>query len=1048
MLDPTVNTQLGQYIHQDDIDLLEKIWKRDSREDYFFSHTKKLKWFHPLKELGYFDPSTASGSEMLPNGSSRRPKWKVLPYLEAVSGQVGTLDGAQYVSELLEIIQTFAECDPAETRHAWWYFVKIMANLPNASVPIELVAVVPDWLSRRDGHDLLSTETIRKLLPKFLNDSPTSDDVAKAEVLLRGITAITWRRRAAALGSPFEAVSAVDSYWLVEVLVKGKLAERVGRYCSSGMVTHFIDTVRAILRHEHPEHSVELSSRGTTYLLTVNHESADHFSCSLVLAPRGEASDGVVGFDIIDPGSAPAFIDALLGELRERGLVLQEEEIRGNFADLYYGKYDDFSYIWFRSLHDPGDLRGYDVRETYALVLRDIFRTRISHELGYLADLVRLTREVYRTPLFWRYILYLVGLFWDRYRAQFWALVDEGILLLFDSTAYEAEVYNLLERNVKRLSPEDHRRLGRIISDGPRVAKPDEHARTRAAFWRQRWYSALKVDQVFSRLYDEQRAITGEDERLSFREKRFQWGHGSAPRSAAELLGESNDAIARFLADFRTVDSWEGPSVESLGEQFRRAVAQDPGKFSGNLAPFMETDFYYVEMLLRGFRTAWTDGSNIDWERVLTFAMAYVDRTAFWDDHFDSGLTQDFRCNHLSVVGEVGDLLEEGAKVRERTIPREVLPLAEEVALLLVDRMAFKSREGYDDPTMHLLNSPGGKVLLGFAHLAIRVAQGEAVAEGPRWSEPVRQRFDRLINEGVVDVYTLIGEFLPTINWLDEGWVHKKVSSFLQLEREPLWSAFVYAYLYRSRFNDNVYRMMRPHFKRCMDEVMDRGETSSRLVQHVAMGYLRELEDLPPAGLMGRLLEGWHHERTAEIIDFFWHERQFVVPEESEGPDDAPSAEKERVRRRILDFWRALYKAFEGKPELNVAERSMIAHTGKLAVFIERIDNDSFPMLLMAAKAFRDDSDMNVSFFIEYLNRLKDRGGDVVIIGRRIGELFLKMLETFAPDYDPSHIAAIVEHMYGLQDAQATEKVNDICNQYTQYRRYFLKEIYLRHRSA
>jgi len=78
----------------------------------------------------------------------------------------------------------------------------------------------------------------------------------------------------------------------------------------------------------------------------------------------------------------------------------------------------------------------------------------------------------------------------------------------------------------------------------------------------------------------------------------------------------------------------------------------------------------------------------------------------------------------------------------------------------------------------------------------------------------------------------------------------------------------------------------------------------------------------------------------------------------------------------------------------------------------------------------------NSPFFIEYLDNLKGKDPNDP---KYIGEIFLKMLENFTPDYDEKHIRSIVEYLYNSSQKAVADK---ICNIYGSRGYEFLRDIY------
>ena len=135
--------------------VLQLIGENPAYENYFFKKVSDIKWFIPLKLKGYFLPEKApklisSDKE----GYFIIPEWNVLPYLERVSEQVKIPGNEGYVDELLNIIRevTHYHKDNAkclDNYRTWWYFVKILLNLPTEKINLDVIELVSIWLDSK-----------------------------------------------------------------------------------------------------------------------------------------------------------------------------------------------------------------------------------------------------------------------------------------------------------------------------------------------------------------------------------------------------------------------------------------------------------------------------------------------------------------------------------------------------------------------------------------------------------------------------------------------------------------------------------------------------------------------------------------------------------------------------------------------------------------------------------------------------------------------------------------------------------------------------------
>ena len=232
---------------------------------------------------------------------------------------------------------------------------------------------------------------------------------------------------------------------------------------------------------------------------------------------------------------------------------------------------------------------------------------------------------------------------------------------------------------------------------------------------------------------------------------------------------------------------------------------------------------------------------------------------------------------------------------------------------------------------------------------------------------------------------------------------------------------------------------MRDHYERCLEKNFGEESVDEGLVRHIGVGYLRGFIDLSEDSFMGKLLQNLRVDPVNQLIRYFWHQKDFLVREESEESVD-PDQSK-RIIARIFGFWDFIYNSFAGKV-LSDDERNIVSETGFFCVFLDDINEDNIDKLRLAASAFGEDIHTSDSFFIEYLDGLKDRGSDKTQVAKYVSELFLMMLSHYAPTYDKDHIRSIVEHLYQLGDEDVKAEANKICNRYVQLRQRFLMDIY------
>ena len=180
-------------LSEEEKNLLNQIDGDISLQNYFFKKVKDLKWFFALRDREYFKPSKLPKPDSAQQGDYRyTPRWNVLSYLEEVSKQVGTKENDIYINELLDIIKSITEFQKREKKYeidewTWLTFIRILLNIPNDRIPLEIIKSVKIWFSKERHLSLLNHE-IFKLISKFLPDKVTDEDIQKAEVLFEFVT--------------------------------------------------------------------------------------------------------------------------------------------------------------------------------------------------------------------------------------------------------------------------------------------------------------------------------------------------------------------------------------------------------------------------------------------------------------------------------------------------------------------------------------------------------------------------------------------------------------------------------------------------------------------------------------------------------------------------------------------------------------------------------------------------------------------------------------------------------------------------------------------
>lgn len=1018
-----------------ELKLLDKIQRKTVYEDKFFEKRFELKWFDELRNRGYFNPNLDTiPRETKEKGYFFISQWNVLPYLEKVSQQVGQPGNEKYADELLKIIREVTDYHIKNNRildnyRTWWYFVKILLNIPNDKIPMDIIELIPIWLDSKFDTTLQGADIANKLLPKFL-DSDNPNDLEKAEKIIESITSIKWKElpeeiKKGLFGKEEEPITIIDGYWLIESFIKQKIATKIGEKCSDNIIFIIANRIKEIFRRERPVHWIDVKYKNDIIRITAIHLNDYQFKISFGLIRKEILAqeetnifNGIrakpekeIPFELTKCKDRNTFVATIRENVLSKFRDL-DGEIEKQLHHLYSGIFSDLSYIWFRSIFSIPIHISTSIG-ILATVLRDILAAKsLKNKPATVKIIETFLSNEYQYPLFKRIVLFVIGTEWVDYKNIFWNMLKEDVKCeFFDDSHFEADLFKLLEKNVKQFSLEEKEKIKRVIEKGPQRYLPEDKQAKYIAYWKQKWYSALKSDLDFVPLYEENKKITQIEEEIPGKEPEIRFGPGPSPLSKEKILTMSNEDLAEYLTSFETKDPWKGPTVQALAEVLMQTVKEKPEKFTENLDPFLDIPYLYGYNILGGMKEAWNAKKIIEWGKLFDFTKKYINRQAFWDNQFKI-VDDRWNVNYLWVTGMVGELIQDGTRDDSWAFSEKYFDNAKDILFLILEKHKPKKKEEIKDSVSYALNSPSGKLITALIYLALCIARIEdkkGNKQEPKWSKEMRNRYEQVLQDEIIEAYTLLGQYMPNLYYLDKKWVEEKISSVSPVEKPNLWEAFMDGYLFGSKVYENLYKLMKPHYLKAVYYAFKEKSMTERLIQHICIGYLGGNEDFSEKSLFGKLLKKWDPSQIKEIISFFWIQRDYK--------------DEEDIREKIIAFWRWVYQnKYENKKsqDLNEEDKKILSDLSKLTVFFPRINSENNNWLKLSAPYVH--LDFNSSFFIEYLNELKNKEDSI----KYIGKVFLKILEGSTPDFRQEDILSIIEYLYKSRYKGDANSISDV----------------------
>ena len=690
------------------------------------------------------------------------------------------------------------------------------------------------------------------------------------------------------------------------------------------------------------------------------------------------------------------------------------------------GTYESFYYEPEYSITDPLDM--------LTIILKRILVAKAKSD-------VPTSREIFKRFFKDKYLyfpkmaLYIIGQNTDTYEELFWEIfVTDVVNSIMENTLYFGDELKHLLKNLRNLTDEQKKTLNEKIETAAKRQATKEDPEKSIAIHKQEIYEALSHDQYFKNLYDEMKKITGWDVALhpAVGKVETRLGTGPSPLTKDDIIKMLNNRLAEFLANFKTEDLWRGPTVDGLTALISEVAKEMPEKFLNDMKPFKDTGFTYLYEILNGIRNAWNGKKNIDWNKLFVFVKPYINRKEFWEDKFiveKDGWSRE--SNHHWIVGIVSDLIQDGTRDDGWAFSEEHSEKAKEIVFLLLDNLKDEEDKKITDYVTYSLNTPLGRTITAVILLALRMARvssEKGIVSDIKWKPEFKKKYEEILNNKVIEGFVNLGYYLPNLYYLDKEWVKVKIKSIENEKGSNFWEAFMDGYLSIGKVYDEFYVLMRDHYQYGIGYNFKKKRDNEHLVQHIALGYFRKHESIYEEGcLFKQVLDKFEYNQIEDIIRYFWMQRGYIKEQ----------AEVDKViSERIIDFWRWLYEKYKKKDSLNEEDKKILSNIAKLATILPQIDKENIDWLMLSAPYIHES--FSSSFFIEYLDELKDKG-DSKETAKYIGEIFLKMLEKFTPDYDQKHIRSIVEF---LCNNGAKESGKKICNIYGSREQYFLKDIH------
>ena len=991
---------------------------------------KNVVWFKILKQKGVFKPKN------FPNDSQF---WQPLIFLNKVSHNIKDGEDLELIDDLINIIFSFSK-DSSCNYSTWHSFMDILGNLPNSNISIELLNYIPAWLETDTTNRILSYPLCDGLLPKFLPLNPTSNDIAKAEIILEHLFTIqkvepmVQNKETFGEKSYFSRISMNQLNDAFGNTNSNRLIGSVITHCSDSVIFQLADNLKKI-RFDFPQGiNLNFESNETEYHVRVIIEDKN---LNIFASEEDSTNSKSLIIQDFEDYSEAETKRMLIEKLQEININIGGDELEIVIHGLINGSHYEFleksiSKLKEHYYHDE------NLIEVFTLIFRNILNEKAKSKHSDTIKILRtfITESAYRLPIFKRIILFVISENWNFTKEILWEMLNDNDKDgYFTKYEYRKDLYELLNKHQFNLTKDEIEILQRIIDNSSQETKEliDEDI----DYWKHRWYSALRGINPFKTLYNKisnSLNLTNEHHE-SIGEFRYRVGSLS-PFSEEEILQKSNQEIVEYIYNFNPKDKWEEPSIDGLAGILKKSVEKEPQRFSDEIELYNEISYVYINEMLRGFEEAWKNGKKFDWQKVLTFCKFYIENEEFYTE---KRILQadDSRATFEWVVGAIGNLITEGCRSDTNAFDLELLPIAKEILIILVSNLKsidnFK-QTNMDYPT-YSLNSTAGKTLRALFDYSLRLARTLKNNENEsKWEYDIKILYEETLTNGFIDGYIFIGWYFQQFYFLDKDWIIEKVKEFYNLE-EKEWLAFMGGFAFGSPpFNKEIYQIFYPHYLRAIiNKIQLKGIQGNGLITHLGTFYLWGFEDLKHEGLLTTLLNKGELKSIQDFINYIGWQNDYY---KSLGEEETI-----KFQKLIYNLWNKVVSKFQ---DSNVQEGKDIILL--LLTFLEFIPelNEEYTQLALKSSKFLTLDNLRSHDVIGNLVILKDKGNSLET-AKNLGKILASIPFTqYHLRYDIDSLTNIVIFLY-----ENKQKViaDEFCNKVASLGADFLIEIYKKYNS-
>ena len=661
---------------------------------------------------------------------------------------------------------------------------------------------------------------------------------------------------------------------------------------------------------------------------------------------------------------------------------------------------DSWSSIWRNAIEDHVQNTGSTDNADHLIVVayRDCLLTFVEHNAMMAMDYIQsLFGSQY--PILKRIAIHTI----DKHYSALKNLVDTVLAPEYFHDNFRHEMWHLINGHFREISSDQQTRVIEIM-EGLEVVDEDKSVNARVtAYKRAIWLSAIKdySDRTIE-LYKKYTNITKvEPEHPDFPIYTTSWSGHKSPIPIEHLLTLDIDSLVETINNYKDAGSgfFGGDSLEGLVKAFKEVVKIKAENFYRELEKFSESDLAFIYSLIKAYHELWSEKRELPWNDVwpclLAFCLELVNRDNFWSEE-NAKERSHFVANRNWIVGAIGRLIKDGTESDDHAFDEELLPKAQQVLLVLLDRQEGSEFKNDSDAVFLAINSPRGRCIEGLVNLTLRscrLAHKEHGNHIQAWNqyEGIYDAELKRSQRGEYEFAVLVAMYLPNFSYMSSDWVRAHLADIFDQSDYQKWLCAMQGYIYVNTVYDELYNYLKAnnHFLMALDDKNLKKDVHERIMKDIAVAYINGFDDMnQPDSLMSILIERKKLDALSKLIWFIWTLRK---------KDDV------KLKSKVYELWPRLLEIVD----VNTKEgRILASNLCHWAAFVDQI-NATVENWLLKIAPYADENH-NAFDLLGSLAEISDTQP------KETQNIWIKMLDSYSHDYPEEAIRRIFKNLVAL----------------------------------